>query len=84
MVDYFDTAQMSSALASLTARVTGKAGEVSLYPVLKKATSSNEQPTPGYIYQVIPHLLMLLIFHIFGCFRKIPHTGDKAFLDQCG
>ena len=52
MVDYFDTAQMSSALASLTARVTGKAGEVSLYPVLKKATSSNEQPTPGYINQV--------------------------------
>ena len=52
MVDYFDTAQMSSALASLTARVTGKAGEVSLYPLLKKATSSNEQPTPGYIYQV--------------------------------
>jgi len=53
MVDYFDTAQMSSALASLTARVTGKAGEVSLYPLLKKATSSNEQPTPGYIYQVL-------------------------------
>ena len=52
MVDYFDTAQMSSALASLTARVTGKAGEVSLYPLLKKATSSMDQPTPGYIYQV--------------------------------
>ena len=67
MVNYFDTALMSSALASLTARVTGKAGEVSLYPVLKKATSSNEQPTPGYIYQVI----MLLVFHISGCFRQI-------------
>ena len=52
MVDYFDTAQMSSALASLTSRLTGKAGEVSLYPLLKKATSSTEQPTPGYIYQV--------------------------------
>ena len=52
MVDYFDTAQMSSALSNLTARVTGKAGEVSLYPLLKKATSSTDQPTPGYIYQV--------------------------------
>jgi len=53
MVDYFDTAQMSSALASLTSRVTGKAGEVSLYPLLKKATSSTDQPTPGYIYQIL-------------------------------
>ena len=52
MVDYLGTGQLSSALSSLTSRLTGKAGEVSLYPVLKKATSSSEQPTPGYIYQV--------------------------------
>ena len=52
MADYFATTQMSSALSSLATRLTGKVGEVGLYPVLKKATSSSEQPTPGYVYQV--------------------------------
>ena len=33
--------------------ISGQASVANLYPVLKKATSSSEEPTPGYVYQVL-------------------------------
>lgn len=53
MTGYFSTVELNSALSSLSTKLTEKASVASLYPVLKKATASCEDPTPGYVFQVI-------------------------------
>ena len=45
MVDYFDTTQMSSALSNLTAKLTGKAGEVN-FVFLQTCISQNNTGEP--------------------------------------
>ena len=45
MVDYFDTTQMSSALSNLTAKLTGKAGEVN-FVFLQTSISQNNTGEP--------------------------------------
>lgn len=52
MTGYFSTVELNSALSSLSSKLTEKASTAHLYPVLKKATSGSEEPTPGYVYQV--------------------------------
>ena len=52
MTGYFSTVELNSALSSLSSKLTEKANTAHLYPVLKKATSGSEEPTPGYVYQV--------------------------------
>ena len=51
MTGYFSTVELNSALSSLSSKLTEKANTAHLYPVLKKATSGSEEPTPGYVYQ---------------------------------
>lgn len=53
MTGYFNTTEINSALTSIGTKLTEKANIANLYPVLKKATSSSEDPTPGYVYQVL-------------------------------
>ena len=47
MSSYFNTTELNSALNNLSTKLTEKANVANLYPVLKKATSSAEDPTPG-------------------------------------
>ena len=47
MSSYFNTTELNSALSNLSTKLTEKANVANLYPVLKKATSSAEDPTPG-------------------------------------
>ena len=53
MAGYFSTVELNSALSSLSSKLTEKANPANLYPVLKKPTSGSEEPTPGYVYQVV-------------------------------
>ena len=53
MTGYFNTTEINSALTSIGTKLTEKANIANLYPVLKKATSSSEDPTPGLIYRLI-------------------------------
>jgi len=53
MSGYFNTTEINSALTSIGTKLTEKANIANLYPVLKKATSSSEDPSPGYVYQVL-------------------------------
>ena len=49
MTSYFNTTELNTALTNLSTKLTEKANTANLYPVLKKATSSSEDPTPGLI-----------------------------------
>ena len=49
MTSYFNTTELNTALSNLSTKLTEKANTANLYPVLKKATSSSEDPTPGLI-----------------------------------
>ena len=49
MTSYFNTTELNTALSNLGTKLTEKANTANLYPVLKKATSSSEDPTPGLI-----------------------------------
>ena len=53
MATYFKTSEINSALTNISSKLTDHANIANLYPVLKKATSSSEHPTPGYAYQVL-------------------------------
>eukprot|EP00092_Neocalanus_flemingeri_P036041 GFUD01039241.1.p2 GENE.GFUD01039241.1~~GFUD01039241.1.p2 ORF type:complete len:409 (-),score=98.72 GFUD01039241.1:53-1279(-) len=53
MTAYFNTAEINTALTNISSKLTDRANVANLYPILKKATSSSEQPTPGYAYQVL-------------------------------
>ena len=53
MATYFNTAEINTALTNISSKLTDRANVANLYPILKKATSSSEQPTPGYAYQVL-------------------------------
>ena len=52
MSSYFNTTEINSALSNITNKLSEKASVANLYPVLKKATSSSEEATPGYVFQV--------------------------------
>ena len=47
MSSYFNTVELNTALTSIGNKLSEKASVANLYPVLKKATSSVEDPTPG-------------------------------------
>ena len=53
MTNYFKSEEINSVLSNLSIKLTDKANVANLYPILKKATSSSEHPTPGYVYQVL-------------------------------
>ena len=65
MTGYFSTVELNSALSSLSSKLTEKANTAHLYPVLKKATSGSEEPTPGYVYQVRIYLIIPSKFYPF-------------------
>ena len=52
MNSYFNTTEINSALSNISNKLSEKANVANLYPVLKKATSSSEEATPGYVFQV--------------------------------
>ena len=52
MSSYFNTTEINSALTNISNKLSEKANVANLYPVLKKATSSSEEATPGYVFQV--------------------------------
>ena len=52
MNSYFNTTEINSALSNISNKLSEKANVATLYPVLKKATSSSEEATPGYVFQV--------------------------------
>ena len=52
MTSYFNTTEINSALTNISNKLSEKANVANLYPVLKKATSSSEEATPGYVFQV--------------------------------
>ena len=52
MNSYFNTTEINSALTNISNKLSEKANVANLYPVLKKATSSSEEATPGYVFQV--------------------------------
>ena len=47
MSSYFNTVELNTALTSIGNKLSEKASVANVYPVLKKATSSVEDPTPG-------------------------------------
>jgi len=51
MSGLFAVKEMNSAMTNIAGKVSDAAGIVNYYPMLKKATSSSNQPTPGYIYE---------------------------------
>ena len=53
MNSYFNTTEINSALTNISNKLSEKASVANLYPVLKKATSSSEEATPGYVFQVL-------------------------------
>ena len=53
MSSYFNTTEINSALSNISNKLSEKASVANLYPVLKKATSSSEEATPGYVFQVL-------------------------------
>jgi len=53
MATYFNTAEINTALTNISSKLTDRANVANMYPILKKATSSSDQPTPGYSYQVL-------------------------------
>ena len=53
MTTYFNTAEINTALTNISSKLTDRANVANMYPILKKATSSSDQPTPGYSYQVL-------------------------------
>jgi len=53
MATYFKASEINSALTNISTKLSDRANIANLYPVLKKATSSSEHPTPGYAYQVL-------------------------------
>ena len=53
MTSYFNTTEINSALTNISNKLSEKANVANLYPVLKKATSSSEEATPGYVFQVL-------------------------------
>ena len=57
MASYFNTGELSTALTNLSSLVSEKAATAQLYPLLKKATSSSEEPCPGWVSTVLycPH-----------------------------
>ena len=52
MNSYFNTTEINTALSNISNKLSEKANVANLYPVLKKATSSSEEVTPGYVFQV--------------------------------
>ena len=52
MNSYFNTTEINTALTNIGVKLSEKANVANLYPVLKKATSSSEEATPGYVFQV--------------------------------
>ena len=70
MTGYFSTVELNSALSSLSTKLTEKASVASLYPVLKKATASCEDPTPGYVFQVRGNNLPLSTRPSHSCIRS--------------
>ena len=52
MNSYFNTTEINSALSNISHKLSEKANVANLYPVLKKATSSSDEATPGYVFQV--------------------------------
>lgn len=53
MAAYFNASEINNALTNISTKLTDRANVANLYPILKKATSSSEHPTPGYAYQVL-------------------------------
>lgn len=51
MSGLFPVQEMNTAMTNIAEKVTETAGMVNYYPIMKKATSSSNQPTPGYIYE---------------------------------
>jgi len=47
----FPVQEMNTAMTNIAEKVTETAGMVNYYPIMKKATSSSNHPTPGYIYE---------------------------------
>ena len=52
MTSYFNTSEINTALSNISSKLSEKACVANLYPLLKKATSSSEEATPGYVFQV--------------------------------
>ena len=56
MSGIFNTDDINSAITNIAEKVGEKTAIVNYYPMLKKATSSSNQQTPGYIYEQLIEL----------------------------
>ena len=60
MTSYFKTTEINTALSNISSKLSEKASVANLYPVLKKATSSSEEATPGYVFEVVEHQVLMV------------------------
>jgi len=74
MAGLFPVKEMNTAMTNIAEKVSEKAGIVNYYPILKKATSSSNQPTPGYIYE---QLIVLSFGSVESCRQVVDYLNSR-------